>query len=279
MSIGHLPVPGRHLGLGWRPLEPADENDVRLLLTRVGAVDQGYHPTPLDLSPQVHTATCGDLQSDTLAGIDASGDLRAVAMVRRGSSTVALAAELEPSWRGRGIGRALLRWQDACAQRLGPVVTEIVVDEARIDRRRLCAAAGFAPAGRVHTLVAPVSDVLERARAGREESAAVTVTMLAPGVWDMTRDGDLTARAVRVPGLGSEPDVVSIEAVEGARAGRDVLVALLRTLRDAYAAGDMSAARIDVDADRTALLDEFAQVGMVVVADAVRYRSEPGVSH
>ncbi|QOR69123.1 GNAT family N-acetyltransferase [Ruania alkalisoli] len=278
MSVGHLPVPGRHLGLAWRPLQLTDEDHVRLLLTRVRAVDQGYHPTALDLSPQWHTATCGDLQSDTLAGIDASGHVRAVAMVRRGTSTVTLAAELEPSWRGRGIGRALLRWQDACAQRLGPAVTEIVVDEARIDRRRLCAAAGFAPAGRVHSLAAPMNEVLERARESGVDTSAITVTMLAPGMWGVTRRGILTARAVRVRGLGSEPDLVSIETVESAVAGPGELVALLRTLRDAYAAGDMSAARMDVDADRTALLDEFAQVGMVVVADAVRYRSEPGVS-
>ncbi|UFU01621.1 GNAT family N-acetyltransferase [Ruania suaedae] len=280
MSSGHLPVPGRHLGLRWRPLETADEDGVRMLLTRVLAVDRGCHPAPAELSPRLLADGGCDLETDSLAGFDPGGVLRAVATVRRTGAVAHLAAELEPSWRGRGIGRALLRWQDARARGLGAARTEIVVDEQLIGRRRLCAAAGYAPVARLHILEGTLAQLTRGTPAPAGGEPALTLHARATGILEWWEASTLRARAVpSAPGAARTPpgeggDVLTVEPAPGGEADPATLGALLRLLPGAYASREM-VIRTDVDADLRPTVEGLQVAGMSVVGHAVRYRCEP----
>ena len=124
---GSVPYPGNHLGLRWRPLIGRD-------------------------APAVYALV------DTIVGLDTKGNFCAVASVRvlRGiheAATAIVSAYIHPHWRGRGVGRALLYWQDARARQMlvetfgaesdVPVSISNLVDAHMTDRRRLYIAAGF----------------------------------------------------------------------------------------------------------------------------------------
>lgn len=150
-------IPGAHLGLTWRPLTPDDAESVLALVERCEAVDQPVLRTSREQVKEILARPASGAKADSLGGLDAAGELRAAAFVYAplGDETharVFIAASIDPSWRGRGIGRALLTWQDDRARQilatLDPTLPGRIaayVDEHLEDRRRLYAAAGFSP--------------------------------------------------------------------------------------------------------------------------------------
>lgn len=150
--------PGAHLGLRWRRLIPSDGPGIATLARNVEDADDAIH--------RLCSASIADLMEgshaqdliDTIVGIDGDGVIGAVASVRvlRSVDEMAVAvvnALIHPRWRGRGLGRALLFWQDGRARQLlvecfgadNPIRAQIMntVDSHMTDRRRLYIAAGF----------------------------------------------------------------------------------------------------------------------------------------
>ncbi|UNX53392.1 GNAT family N-acetyltransferase [Georgenia sp. TF02-10] len=166
--------PAAHLGLRWRALTPADAPAVLELEARCAAVD---HPVT-QLNPAKVSAVLrpgAALVTDSLGGFSSAGTLEAVAVVYLppGDTEVLrafLVATIAPEWRGRGIGRALLDWQDARARQLLaadgrdlPARLAAYVDEHLVDRRRLYVAAGFSPKRAFQEMRRPVDAPLPAA--------------------------------------------------------------------------------------------------------------------
>lgn len=150
-------VPGPHLGLTWRALTGDDADQVQALIERCEAVDKPVLRTPRARVEEILARPATGMKADSLGGVDGAGELRAAAFVHSplGDETHArafISASVDPSWRGRGIGRALLTWQDDRARQILatldpdlPGRIAAYVDEDLEDRRRLYAAAGFSP--------------------------------------------------------------------------------------------------------------------------------------
>ncbi|WP_250445448.1 GNAT family N-acetyltransferase [Actinotalea sp. C106] len=152
--LEHPPV---HLELRWRPLTPADAS---ALFTLVRAVETVEAAPRRHSEAEVSDLLVGewkDLERDSLGGFDDSGTLRAYALVevRPGDLRTVrafLRGGVDPVWRGRGIGRAVLAWMEGRGrQKLAesgkdlPARLAVYVDEGARDQRRLYAAAGFSP--------------------------------------------------------------------------------------------------------------------------------------
>lgn len=162
-------IPGPHLGLSWRALGPTDADAAHRLVARCEAVDEPVeHTTRARVERLLARQQRGG--DDSLGGFDGAGDLRAAAFVHTppGDETLArvsLTATIDPTWRGRGVGRALLGWQDERARQLLadldpslPGRIEAYVDEHLEDRRRLYAAAGFSPKRTFRVMRLPLGD-------------------------------------------------------------------------------------------------------------------------
>jgi mycothiol synthase len=156
----HVPaqaeVPAPHLGLRWAPVGRADLDEALALIERCTDVDQPVaRLCPAEITERLVGAAASVTES--LGGFGPDGTLRAMATVYLPVDDVAvlrafLTATIDPTWRGRGIGRALLDWQDARARQLLaaagrdlPVRIGAYVDEHLADRRKLYVAAGFSP--------------------------------------------------------------------------------------------------------------------------------------
>lgn len=152
--------PGPNLGLRWRSLISSDAPAIMTLAREVDDYEDAFHRvTAQDIADMMEGAHGSDLV-DTIVGVDAEGRIGAVASVRvlRGIPDQAVAqlrARVHPHWRGRGLGRALLFWQEARARQLLvqefgadstlPAQIMNIVDAHMTDRRRLYIAAGFYP--------------------------------------------------------------------------------------------------------------------------------------
>ncbi|PPB50198.1 GNAT family N-acetyltransferase [Arthrobacter pityocampae] len=100
-------------GLLWRPLTYADIPRWHALIQRIADQDQpDWVEQRADLEEALR-ASKNDPRRDTIAGFDADGDPRAFGRLSRnpGSSLIHGAGGIDPAWRGRGIGRAVLTWQ------------------------------------------------------------------------------------------------------------------------------------------------------------------------
>lgn len=163
-------VPPPHHGLTWRPLAAGDADAVLALAERCDAVDRSVIAFTARRADSVLLGT-DDAAGDTLGGFSSDGELRAMARVsipRHGSQNILRAflfATIDPQWRGRGIGRALLDWQDARARQLLaadgrdlPARIAAYVDEHQADRRRLYVAAGFSPKRVFQEMRRPTAD-------------------------------------------------------------------------------------------------------------------------
>ncbi|WP_422391727.1 GNAT family N-acetyltransferase [Arthrobacter sp. N1] len=105
-----LPLPAV---LQWRPLAYADIDRWLALVRRIAVEDQpDWVEQRADLE-QALRASKNDPRRDTLAGLDDDGVLRAFGRVsmNAGSSLVHGAGGVDPAWRRRGIGGAVLAWQ------------------------------------------------------------------------------------------------------------------------------------------------------------------------
>lgn len=152
MTSPRAPLPSNHLGLRWGFQDASA--DVAELVSRCEVFDS---IDPRNPSWAVKRHFTPGATSVVLTGWDASGTARAAASVLwepgEHPNTAALRAHIDPRWRGRGIGRAVLAWQDATAidvlsdaqvRRIG-----ITIPSHLVDRRRLYTAAGFSSCGRI----------------------------------------------------------------------------------------------------------------------------------
>lgn len=152
-----LDVPPAHLELVWRPLQAKDAPAVFTLIESIESADKAPQRHSADEIVEMFEGSWKDLEADTLGGFDHAGVLRAYAFVevRPGDSTTVrafLTGGVDPSWRGRGLGRAVLAWMEGRGrQKLAesgkdlPARLATYVDEQARDQRRLYAAAGFSP--------------------------------------------------------------------------------------------------------------------------------------
>ncbi len=152
-----LDLPPAHLELTWRALHAGDTAALHTLLTAVEEADESPARTSLPEVEEMFADEWRDMQRDSLGGFDGDGALRAYAIVavRPGDSRTIrafLQGGVHPSWRGRGIGRAVLAWLEGRGrQKLAesgkdvPARLAVFVDEHARDNRRLYAAAGFSP--------------------------------------------------------------------------------------------------------------------------------------
>ena len=162
-------LPGAHLGLSWRPLGPEDVDAAHRLAERCEDVDQPMERTTR-ARVELLIGRRDGVTSDNLGGVDSAGELRAAAFVHSppGDTTMArvsLVASIDPAWRGRGLGRALLVWQDDRARQILAGLDQSLsgriaayVDEHLEDRRRLYAAAGFSPKRTFRTMRRALSE-------------------------------------------------------------------------------------------------------------------------
>nr|NLD41565.1 GNAT family N-acetyltransferase [Actinomycetales bacterium] len=124
----------------------------------------------------------GPLLHRTLAGRSADGSLIAIGTVRVADEgdrrMAAVRAIIAPSWRGRGIGRALLSWQDATALLVlvgapgEPGVIGVPIAASMVDRRRLYTAAGFSAATRLEVVRRHLGDSPLEGRTSRVHGEA-----------------------------------------------------------------------------------------------------------
>lgn len=159
-------VPGAHLGLCWSGVQESDLAEIAELVQSC------------ELSDGVVVATSAARVRPTflptgeghvaMVGRDSAGELRAAGSVRHlhegGWDSVAIMASISPRWRGRGIGRAVLAWQDAWGiemlrrtGRSGGMISA-AIPSRMMDRRRLHAAAGFSSGARLEHYVHRLCD-------------------------------------------------------------------------------------------------------------------------
>lgn len=150
--------PGVHLGLRWRPIIASDAPAVYDLIRFVEAADDTHQRISADHVADMIEEKKGRDWVETIVGIDADHQICAVGTVRilrsiEESANAVVNAYILPHWRGRGLGRALLYWQDGRARQMLvdafgadadiPASISNVVDAHMTDRRRLYIAAGF----------------------------------------------------------------------------------------------------------------------------------------
>ncbi|MBP3044315.1 GNAT family N-acetyltransferase [Arthrobacter jiangjiafuii] len=119
MTISMPPeIPGPATGLRWRAISAEDVDAWLELVRRIAAVDKpGYVQQRADLE-HVLAASSDNPARDTLLGLDRNGVPRAYGYLVRteGSDKIHGAGGVDPQWRRRGIGTAMLRWQQQRAR-------------------------------------------------------------------------------------------------------------------------------------------------------------------
>lgn len=176
-------TPPAHLGLTWGRLRPDDAPEAAELVERCVPVDEPVHAISPGQLRHVLEVAAETERADVVGGRDADGALQAAAWVLRpeyrgGVAEAYVTATIAPAWRGRGIGRALLTWQDGRARQLlaalgrdTPCRIGAHVDAHATERRRLYVAAGFSLRSRLAVMRTSASGLRGGAHAGEAGGA------------------------------------------------------------------------------------------------------------
>lgn len=152
------PLPTDTPGIAWRPLTRDDVPALTRLVTAVEEADDTPYRTSAEEIDEEFDGDWKDPARDTLAGVDADDVIRAFARVNQppGDARVVRAfldGAVDPQWRGRGIGRQVLAWEEARGRQLLaasgkdlPGRLAVFTDDAAEATVRLLRAGGFTPA-------------------------------------------------------------------------------------------------------------------------------------
>lgn len=118
-----LPATAGGEAVTWRPAQPDDAVALYELHRDAGTVD---HPKDLYSLEVIKLGMTGErfsLATDAIVGSNARGEVIAYGKAHLGDTletevSVSLDGVIHPEWRGRGLGRPLLRWQEARARQL-----------------------------------------------------------------------------------------------------------------------------------------------------------------
>lgn len=145
------------LGLTWRAITLDDVPAWHALVRAIEAVDApSERYTPDDLADELTDGSWKDPARDSILGVDADGTPRAFGTVQvRPGDTRRIRAfcwgGVHPEWRGRGVGREVLAWQEARArQKIAAAAKDVPgrilvhADEHVGDLRALLERSGFA---------------------------------------------------------------------------------------------------------------------------------------
>lgn len=280
-------VPGEHLGLSWTGVEEADLPDIRALLSDAETADDlPVHTAEECIRPMFLPTSA---EHHAMVGRDSAGGVRAAGSVRllrrAGVHTVAIVAAVSPSWRGRGIGRAVLAWQDAWGVQLllghpharGRITTAI---PARMtERRRLQTAAGFSSTARLEHYCKVLGDAPAVVHRHGEPDRAPKESELRP-----LQPQDLPALVAFRNELPADPDSVCAISFEELVRLADPAISWL-VMRSGTLGGGLLAHRTtDRQGRAVAVIDELllephdAALGTALISTAWRRMWEEGLA-
>lgn len=152
-----LPTTVGTIKITWRPMTTNDVDILHALTHAAGLID---HPRDLISREVIELSLTGErfvLATDTIIGVASDGTAVAFGEARLGDTwdaeiEVSLDGTVHPEWRGLGIGRALLAWQEARGRQLLaaadvnlPALITTGAREESVSVTELFAAAGFSP--------------------------------------------------------------------------------------------------------------------------------------
>lgn len=213
-------LPADTHGLRWRPLTPQDVPALTRLVTRIEEADAEPFRTSQDEVDEKFEGGWKDHARDTLAGVDADGELRAWAQVNQppGDTTVVRAyldGGVDPAWRGRGIGREVLAWEiDRARQLLAATGKDVPGRIGGFASEQATATIALLQAGGL-TPIRVYSEMRRPLGTDLPDVAAPDGVRIVP--WSQDRDDDVLAahNEAFASHWGSEP-----QTVESWRAGR-----------------------------------------------------------
>ncbi|CAM3261978.1 GNAT family N-acetyltransferase [Occultella aeris] len=152
-----LTLPSAETGLTWRALDVGDVQELHALFARVESHDNPPYRTTLEEAAETFQGDWKDAPNNTLGGFDPAGTLQAYGTVTAQPGDVRsvrafLEGGVDPDWRRRGIGSAVLRWQvDRSRQVLAasgkdvPGRIVVHVEDGMTDSVRMLTEQGFSP--------------------------------------------------------------------------------------------------------------------------------------
>lgn len=118
-----LTLPSSDFGLQWRPLRATDAQRLHELFGRIEAADNPPYRTTLEEAQENFSGAWKNPENNSLGGFDPDGAIRAygTVVVHPGDTRVVrafLEGGIDPQWRRRGVGSALLDWQMGRARQM-----------------------------------------------------------------------------------------------------------------------------------------------------------------